>query len=106
MVFLAFRESLFRSSQSVICFNSSLIADDISICPYSIPVLKVHKGSINEVSSAYKIALNLFETVAISLIYIIKSSGPKMDPCGTPVVTSAKPDCAPLYSTYCLRADR
>ena len=38
------------------------------------------------VSSANKINLSSFETLQISLIYIINSFGPRTDPCGTPHV--------------------
>ena len=36
------------------------------------------------VSSANKINLNIFETLQISLMYLINNFGPKIEPCGTP----------------------
>ena len=38
------------------------------------------------VSSAYDIIFNEFEAFDMSLMYIKKRRGPKIDPCGTPVV--------------------
>ena len=40
------------------------------------------------VSSANKLSLNLLEEWTMSLIYIKKSNGPKIDPCGTPKFVS------------------
>ena len=40
------------------------------------------------VSSAYIILWNFELAFGKSLIYIINNSGPKMEPCGTPVVIS------------------
>ena len=37
-------------------------------------------------SSASVVLLKILQALGKSLIYIIKSSGPSMDPCGTPVV--------------------
>ena len=44
------------------------------------------------VSSAYFKNLNLLLDLTKSLIIILKNNGPKMDPCGIPVVISNKSD--------------
>ena len=47
---------------------------------------KVNMDVDRAVSSAYIIQLNNFVALGRSLMYIIKSNGPRIDPCGTPVV--------------------
>ena len=42
----------------------------------------------------------------MSLMYSMKSIGPRTVPCGTPDVTSVVSDRAPLTETRCLRFDR
>ena len=39
--------------------------------------------------------------VEMSLIYILNNTGPKIDPCGTPVLIYFKPDSLTLFLTYC-----
>ena len=42
----------------------------------------------------------------MSLMYSMKSIGPRTEPCGTPDVTSVVSDRAPLTKTHCLRFHR
>ena len=83
LVFFAFRDSLFRASQSTI-FSSSLLISFASLFLFlGFGWANVQMGSINVVSSAYIVNLNLFVIFAISFMYMIKSKGPKIDPWGT-----------------------
>ena len=43
-------------------------------------------GLIKLVSSAYYMVLKFLLASRISFIYMMKSRGPKIEPCGTPVV--------------------
>ena len=83
-VFLALSDNLLRQSQSVITFSSELIAWVASSILLRSEV-KVQMGSINDVSSAYRVKWNFFVTWEISFIYMMNRRGPRMDPCGTPV---------------------
>ena len=53
------------------------------------------------VSSAYIMVRTMLLAFGRSLIYIMKSKGPSMDPCGTPVVISKVSDLALFLTTYC-----
>jgi len=44
--------------------------------------------------------------MGMSFINTIKNSGPKIEPCGTPIVISDCSDCLPLNKTNYLRSDR
>ena len=48
--------------------------------------------------------LNLLLTVTRSLIYILKSNGPRIEPCGTPDFTSMCSDSKALNFTYCFQS--
>ena len=37
---------------------------------------------------------------------MLKSNGPDIDPCGTPVVTSTKLELQLLYTTYCFLSNK
>ena len=37
---------------------------------------------------------------------MLKSNGPNIDPCGTPVVTSTKLELQLLYKTYCFMSNK
>ena len=52
------------------------------------------------VSSAYIILWNFKLDFGKSLIYIINNRGPKMEPCGTPVVISSVLELMPCIYTY------
>ena len=58
----------------------------------------------NVVSSAYVMKLNCLLDFAISLMLIMKSIGPNIEPCGTPVVIYYRFDLVPLNSTNCWRS--
>ena len=40
-----------------------------------------------------------------SLILMLNNKGPKIDPCGTPVLIYLNPDSLTLYLTYCFLFD-
>ena len=42
----------------------------------------------------------------MSFIYMIKRSGPSLEPCGTPALTSRKLDFSPSTITHCFLFDR
>ena len=46
----------------------------------------------NVVSSAYIMKLNLLVAFVISLVNILNNNGPRIDPCGTPLVISSIPE--------------
>ena len=58
------------------------------------------------VSSAYKIKLNLSLDMIISLIHILNKRGPRIEPCGTPVLIDMIEELISSICTYCLRLDR
>ena len=53
------------------------------------------------VSSANKRTVD-FISSGRSLIYIKKSIGPIMEPCGTPLFTGAQSEKGPLHTTHCV----
>ena len=58
-------------------------------------------------SSAYMSTLLIvLVLMGMSFVNTIKNSGPKIEPCGTPVVISNYSDGLPLNKTNCLRSDR
>ena len=58
-------------------------------------------------SSAYMSTLLIvLVLMGMSFRNTIKNSGPKTEPCGTPVVISGCSDCLRLYKSNCLRSDR
>jgi len=52
------------------------------------------------VSSANKISLSTAEALGRSLIYNKNSSGPRFEPCGTPIFIGFREDRVPLHSTF------
>ena len=97
-VFLTFRESLLTASQSLTFANSKLIEDDMwFFVRFEILVLiKLFR----DVSSANRIKSKYEPDCGMSFMYIRKSSGPKMDPWGTPVLIGNNEDFTLLSSTY------
>ena len=78
-VFLTFKESLFEINHSLIFCNSLLTVEKrklMSLCSKN-----------RFVSSANIIVFNKLEALGRSFTYIKSSSGPRIDPCGTPHVT-------------------
>ena len=53
------------------------------------------------VSSAKWCTRHSLKTLCMSLMYIVKSSGPRIDPCGTPQETFISPEVQPLRLTLC-----
>ena len=74
--FFTFKDNLFRCSHCDTLFSS------IFNCVASALTLRVLHSVV---SSAYMMKLKCLLDCAISLMYIIKSRGPSMEPCGTPV---------------------
>ena len=73
------------------CILASLELICCDICSRSLLLIdndesKAQSGLIKFVSSALRIALSLLLAICISFIQIIKSNGPRIDPCGTPVL--------------------
>ena len=79
-----FRDNLFPANQFANLSISLLIQFEILIDIMG-PDTKEIIGPVSAVSSAYVMNVNLFDTTWISFTYIMKSSGPKMKPCGTPI---------------------
>ena len=52
------------------------------------------------ISSAKRISWKCLQALWMSSIYIMNSKGPRMDPCGTPVVTDSILECIPSKLTY------
>ena len=53
------------------------------------------------VSSAYIIKSNFFVDSGKSFIYMINNNGPRIDPCGTPIVKGKISDLLSSISVYC-----
>ena len=64
------------------------------------------KVLVRLVSSANITALKIREQLGKSFMYIRNSNGPRIDPCGTPVVTFCSFEYIPLYFVIWIRFDR
>ena len=99
-VFLRFNDSLLVFSQSTTLIISSFIIftrwsgflPDTNICHYE--------------SSAKKSEKRTLDTLARSFMYNKNSSGPNMEPWGTPHVISWHVEFHSLYTTYCSLSER
>ena len=94
LVFSTLRDSLLILSQSFILHNSLFIMSAKLLVGSA--NFKVNMDVDRAVSSAYIIQLNNFVALGRSLMYIIKSSGPRIGPCSTPVVILMVSDCVLL----------
>ena len=74
-VFLTFKDNLFDDNQSVILVSSLF---------KRISLVESSKLQYSVVSSAYISMLKTWLTLGKSLIYIRKSRGLRIEPCGTP----------------------
>ena len=65
-------------------------------------------GLYRTISSAYKANLLLCDRGRLQTesIKLVKRSGPRMDPCGTPDVTSQVSEVVPLITTLWVLPDR
>ena len=65
-----------------------MFSDNCSVCTFLklVDALNEHSGLIKLVSSTYSMVLKFLLASRISFIYMMKSRGPKIEPCGTPVV--------------------
>ena len=52
------------------------------------------------VSSA-NFEIKLFNPTSMSFMYIMKRTGPRTEPCGTPLVTGTQFEAVPLMTTLC-----
>ena len=97
-VLFKFKDNLFICSQSTTLIISSFI------------ILIRSSGFFPDKnifeSSAKSKANNLLDTLHKSFIYKRKSSGPNIEPCGTPHVMIPLPELTLLYSTYCVLSER
>ena len=98
LVFSTMTTILFSSHQLDISCRSLFSFSSIS-CRFFPQALMVEP-------SAYMSTLHIvLVLMSMSFINTIKSSGPRIEPCGTPVVISDCSDCLPLNKTNCLRSD-
>ena len=74
-------------------FNNTFTLESCIGMKYSMVVNRL-------VSSAKSINLNVLLTLGRSLIYIKNNNGPRIDPCGTPVVIGPIVDESEFISTY------
>ncbi len=51
--------------------------------------------------SSVNFAIRLLSPIFMSFMYIMNSTGPRTEPCGTPVVTGAQFAVDPLITTFC-----
>jgi hypothetical protein len=58
-------------------------------------LVSVLTGAKRVVSSANRIKSKKFVELCISLMYMMKSKGPKIEPCGTPVVIGRNSEDVP-----------
>ena len=87
LVFLIFRDNLLDESHSLIFDNSLFILTS---------EFTLFKLQYSVVSSAYINMWNIGVTLGKLFIYIRKSNGPKIEPCGTPIDTDFVSDLASL----------
>ena len=66
--------------------RSHSFSEESSVFSVSIRSSRLWPWATTHVSSAYNILNRRSETFHMSFTYIIKSNGPKIDPCGTPQV--------------------
>ena len=78
--FPAFIESLFTHSQSCTFSNSLFIISDTDFGSEQLTI------ELRVLSSAYRINLKILLAWFMSLMQIKKRRGPRIDPCGTPVI--------------------
>ena len=93
----ALSDSLFIFNHSFTLSSSLLI--ELHRSRFKCPAVNAFKVLDNVVSSAYMIKLKILLALGKSLIYRIKSKGPKIDPWGTPVITGNVVD---LVSSICI----
>ena len=72
-----------------------------AICLEFVGPVKEHKGVMRLVASAYRIASKCGDVVYMTLMYMMKSSGPNMEPWGTPVSMLAREDVTLFIWVYC-----
>ena len=103
---------------NIIYFDLAALSDSLFIFNHSFtlsssPLIELHRSKFkchpvnafkvldNVVSSAYMIKLKILLALGKSLIYRIKSKGPKIDPWGTPVITGNVVDLVSSICIYC-----
>ena len=79
-----FSDSLFMFSHSIILKSSSLIK--VCVSTFLSSLLNVLMVLDKVVSSAYIIKSNFLVDSQKSFIYMTNNKGPRIDPCGTPIV--------------------
>ena len=94
-----FSDSLFMFSHSIILESASLIKVCVSTL-FSL-LLNVLMVLDKVVSLAYIIKSNFFVDSGKSFIYMINNNGPRIDPCGTPIVKGKISDLLSSISVYC-----
>ena len=94
-----FSDSLFMFSHSIILESSSLIK--VCVSTFFSLLLNVLMILDKVVSSAYIIKSNFFVDSGKSFIYMINNNGPRIDPCGTPIVKGKISDLLSSISVYC-----
>ena len=99
---------LFFSTLTTILFSSHQL--DIScrsLFSFSLISCTFFPHAMMVESSAYMSTLLIvLVLMGMSFINTIKNTGPKIEPCGTPVVISDCYDCLPLNKKNCLRPER
>ena len=93
-VFSTLRDSLLILSQLFILHNYLFIMSARLLVGSA--NFRVNMDVDRAVSSAYFVQLNNFVALCRSLMYIVKSNGPRIDPCGTPVVILRVSNCVLL----------
>ena len=92
--------------ENLLCFNrTSTLSNSVVICLTKLYFGKSSVLKLMVVSSAYILHLKVSLMVEMSLIQILNYEGPKMYPCGTPVLISLNSDSLTLYLTYCFLFD-
>ena len=86
-------------SHSIILESSSLIK--VCVSTFFSLLLNVLMVLDKVVSSAYIIKSNLCVDSGKSFIYMINNNGPRIDPCGTPIVKGKISDLLSSISVYC-----
>ena len=96
LFFSTFRQSLFARNQSFSFSNSWFIV------LYNLGISGDDKVTV--VVSSAKLRTLFFVELLMSLTYIKKRIGPRIEPCGMPQVMFTSGDLVSYHSMYCLRS--
>ena len=98
--FVYINDSLFAVSQSVTLFISLFIVSDAFAMLLLESVMNEDSELKRVVSSAYVMKINSLLDLCMSFMNIMKSNGPRMEPCGTHFPKLNRLEPVPFIFTY------